>query len=41
MPNLENFERPVGDELVAGVIVIGAVVLLVIIAHVFKDVAPS
>lgn len=41
LPSRESFTKPEGDELIAGALVVGAVVLLVILAHVFKDVAPA
>lgn len=37
----DGFRKPEGDELLAGLIVVGAVVALVVLAHVFKDVAPA
>jgi hypothetical protein len=41
LPSRDSFERPGPDELTAGVIVVGAVVLLVVIGRAFRDVAPA
>lgn len=37
----DKFQAPTGDVAVAGGIVVGAVVLLVIFARVFRDVSPA
>lgn len=36
-----SFTAPTGDTAVAGAIVIGSVVLLVLLARTFRDVAPA
>lgn len=41
LPARDSFARPDTEELTAGVIVVGSVLLLFVIARAFRDVAPA